>query len=153
MRSWLVSVAEARFSALWVRWGILGLILVVAITIGSGVLTSSPATPAQRVQSLEARLKCPSCEGLSVAESNSPSSLAVRQEVKRGVAAGESDQAIIAGLQARYGSAVLLTPPAGGLSILLWAIPVLLGVSVIAVVIIGIRRRSTRRGDPAKAGA
>jgi len=124
------------------RWAIVGVVVVVALVIGSGVLTPKPTTAQARAASLETRLKCPGCMGLSVAESASASSLAVRRQVVVGIAAGKSDAEITAQLEARYGNTVLLTPPSGGLTDALWLVPVALGIGIVATMVVLARRRN-----------
>ncbi len=134
-------MARSRVPA-WARWTVLAVVMTVALVIGSGVFTSTPQTPAQRAAALESQLKCPACQDLSVAQSSSASSAAVRQEVKAGIAAGETNDQIIAGLRARYGNAVLLMPPAGGLTTLLWIVPAALVIAIAtAVGVVAVRRR------------
>lgn len=132
---------------LWLRYIALGVVLAVALILGSDVFSSAPPTQQQRIASLEATLKCPSCQDLSVAQSASPSSLAVRAEIVRGVHQGLSNEEIKAKLQAQYGTAVLLTPPAGGLSVVLWLVPLLLviGIAGIAIGVMATRRASRSR--------
>ena len=127
--------------SLGLRYALLGIVLVVALVVGSGLLGSGSPSSAARAAALDARLKCPSCQGLSVAQSNSPSSVAIRAEVRRRVDAGESDQQVVDALRARYGDAVLLTPPAGGLSVLLWLVPLILVAAVTIIVIVSLLRR------------
>ena len=139
---------EASPRSLWLRWAALVVVVIVVLVMGSGVLDATPPTLAQRAASLDASLKCPSCQDLSVAESTSPSSLAVRKEVATRLAAGQSDAEIVAALKAQYGQAVLLTP-SGGLSTILWIVPALLAVGiVIAVVVVARRRGTSLRGTP-----
>ena len=136
-----------RSSSLWLRFAVVGVILVAVFVVGSGALSSSPQTPSERAASLDARLKCPGCQGLSVADSASASSLAVRRQVRTEIAAGRSDAEIVASLQARYGNAVLLTPPGGGLTDLLWLLPLALGLGIVVAVIVAVRRRSLTGGS------
>lgn len=135
---------------LWLRYLALGVVLVVALVVGSNAFSSAPPTPQQRIASLEATLKCPSCQDLSVAQSASPSSLAVRAEIVRGVNEGLSNEEIEAKLQAQYGTAVLLTPPAGGLSVVLWLVPLLLVVGIAGIAIVVMATRRARRSRPAE---
>ena len=136
-------MAELRHSA-GLRWLILGIVLSVSLVVGSGVLDRHAPTPAERISALESSLKCPSCQDLTVAESTSPSSLAVRAEVVAGVHQGKSDDQIVAGLRARYGTAVDLTPT-GSLSAVLWIVPAVFLVAVIVAVILAVRRRRPDR--------
>ena len=75
-----------------------------------------------------------------IQQSTSPSSLAVRAEVVAGVRQGKTDAQIVAGLRARYGTAVDLTPT-GGLSTILWIIPAIFALAVLFAVVLAVRRR------------
>jgi len=119
----------------------MAVILCAALFIGSGVLDETPMTNSQRATVLENQLKCPACQDLSVAQSSSASSRAVRAQIKVDIARGMSDSEIIDQLTARYGNAVLLTPPAGGISNILWAVPVGIVVVAAGVIVLIMRRR------------
>jgi cytochrome c-type biogenesis protein CcmH/NrfF len=62
-------------------WTLLGVVLVVALLIGSGVFSSAPVTNAERAASIESVIRCPSCEDLSVADSSAPTAVTVRATV------------------------------------------------------------------------
>ena len=91
-------------------------------------LASAPVAPSaqRRVAHLESLVKCPSCENLSVAQSNATAALAVRNEIRRAVAAGESDNRILTSLESTYGPSILLSPSTSGLGTLLWLGPLAL---------------------------
>jgi cytochrome c-type biogenesis protein CcmH len=98
------------------------------------LLVATNPTDADRVEAIGERIKCPVCQGESIA--NSPSQLArdMMAVVEQRVAEGESDQAIIDELLASYSGAVLLDPPASGWTLVLWLAPILAlggGVAVI----------------------
>ena len=134
--------------SLSIRWIVLALLVVAALIVGSGALDATTPTLQRRAAALDARLKCPACEDLSVAESTAPSSLAVRREVAQRLAEGQSDQQIISALTDQYGQSVLLTP-SGGLSVILWAVPAAAAIVVVVVVLVVARRRGTTlRGAP-----
>ncbi len=109
-------------------WLVLAVVLVVALLVGSGVFSSKPITNAQRVQAIASGIKCPSCEDLSVADSNAQTAITVRNAIAAQVAAGRTDQQIDDYLIARYGSAIVLTPPTSGWSLLVWLLPLAAGV-------------------------
>jgi cytochrome c-type biogenesis protein CcmH len=111
----------------WASFVALVVVLAVALFIGSGVLSSTHVTNAQRVSALEAQIKCPSCQDLSVAQSTTSSAVAVRNQITRMVVQGDSDTQIENALVARYGSTVLLRPPTQGLTLLVWLVPVIAG--------------------------
>ena len=53
----------------WLPWVVLAVVLVVALIIGSGARSGSE-TVSQRVDRIARDVRCPSCLGLSVAESD-----------------------------------------------------------------------------------
>jgi cytochrome c-type biogenesis protein CcmH len=65
----------------------------------------------------------------------------VRRQVLTDIEAGRSDAEITALLEARYGNSVLLTPPPGGLSDLLWLFPIALAIGIAAAVVAVVLRR------------
>jgi cytochrome c-type biogenesis protein CcmH len=125
-------------------------VLAVALVIGSGVLSSSPPTAAQRAEAIESAVRCPSCEDLSVAESSAATAVTVRATVTQLIAEGRTDQQIEAYLVDRYGSSIVLDPPARGWSLLVWILPLLGGVTAAAVLaVVLIRRRRVGEAEPA----
>jgi cytochrome c-type biogenesis protein CcmH len=118
------------------------LVLAVALAIGSGLGSSGHPTDAQRAAALEADIRCPSCDDLSVAQSAASSAIAVRHEVSRLVADGESNQQIESSLVDQYGSSILLRPPTSGLTALVWFVPAAGGVVALCAVAALFWRRS-----------
>ncbi len=129
-------------------WVVLGVVLVVALVIGSGAFSSKPLTPAQRVQSIASGIKCPSCEDLSAADSNAQTAITVRNAIAAQVAAGRTDQQIDNYLIARYGSSIVLTPPTSGWSLLVWILPLVGGVAAIGGLTLFVVRRKRRGFAP-----
>lgn len=123
-------------------WVLLLVVLLAALVVGSGLLHSSPPTPAQRAAAIDAVIRCPSCEDLSVANSSAPTAQSVRSTVARLVAEGKSDAQITSYLSSRYGSAIVLEPPSTGWAVLVWLLPVAFGVvAVVALTVVLVRRR------------
>lgn len=120
------------------RLWVVALVAVVAL-----VWLSAPSstTAAQRVTHLETLVKCPSCEDLSVAQSTSSSSLAVRDEIVSMVARGKSDTQILTTIEAAYGPSVLLSPSTSGLGALLWIVPTAVFVGLVTTGVVLRRRR------------
>ncbi len=128
-------------------WSALGVVLIVALVLGSGVLTSSTPTPAQRALSIESVVRCPTCEDLSVAQSTAPTAVAVRGAITQLIAEGRTDQQIQEYLTTRYGSSIVLDPPASGWSLVVWLLPLLAGlVATTALVVVLVRRRRLSSG-------
>jgi len=116
--------------------------LAVALAIGSGVGSSAPQTPARRVAQIESRVRCPSCDDISVAESTASAAIAVRHEITRLVGVGESNRAIEAHLVDQYGPSILLLPPSSGLSLVVWVVPTVAGALAVAVLAVFFWKRS-----------
>jgi cytochrome c-type biogenesis protein CcmH len=102
----------------------LAAVVVVALVIGGAGRDKGPRSPAARVQSVAEDLRCPVCQGLSVADSHSPTAEAMREDIRRRVDAGESADAIKAYYVGRYGEWVLLRPEASGVGVVVWILPV-----------------------------
>ena len=127
---------------LWARVILPLLVLGVALLIGSGVFDSSPQTAAQRAALIEANVRCPACTDLSVSQSNSTTAIAVRHQIESMVASGSSTADIDQTLVSEYGQTILLTPPDSGGIPVIWLIPLVLGVGVVAAVGVLFWRRS-----------
>ena len=112
-------------------WTLLGVVLVVALLVGSGVFPSAPPTAAQRAAAIESDIRCPSCEDLSVA-SRAP---------RRRSPCGPPSASCRPGLDRRpqienylvdrYGSTIVLDPPTSGWSALVWVLPVAGGLAAV----------------------
>lgn len=133
-------------------WTALGAVLIVALIVGSGVLSSSSPTAAQRALAIESALRCPSCEDLTVAESSASTAVTVRATVSRMIAQGQTNQQIENYLVARYGSTIVLDPPASGWSLLVWLVPLVGGLAAVGMLVaLLVRRRNAAhatRVDP-----
>lgn len=106
------------------HWGVLGVIVMVALGIGS-TGGNGPLSITERTNHIASEVRCPTCRGLSAAESDAVTARAVRDEIERRLIRGESESQIKAFLVSRYGSDVLLRPGATSGSWLVWALPVL----------------------------
>jgi len=133
----------------WLSWIVLAVVLAVALAIGSGTRPGS-ATVSQRVDRIARDVRCPSCSGLSVAESDAPTAMAVRQLITDRVKAGRSDSSIETELVHSYGSGILLRPPAGGVAAVVWVVPLVAAAAAAVGLVVVFRRRRLRAG-PASA--
>lgn len=117
---------RARNTVIVAVIGMLGVVLALLI--------STQPSLVDRVEQIGSRIKCPVCQGESIA--NSPSAMAedMMDLVAERVASGVPDQEIIDELLASYTGAVLLDPPFSGSTLVLWLAPLAalaLGVAVI----------------------
>lgn len=104
-------------------WLSLGL-LVVGVLAWAAWPASEPPTVREHSQELAAELRCPDCEGLSVADSATTSGRAIRADLRRRISAGQSDAEIRQVYVDRYGDSILLKPEGSGIGIVVWGLPV-----------------------------
>lgn len=101
-----------------------------------------------RAARLESELRCPVCQGVSIADSPAQSAQEMRALVRDQLAAGASDGQVLAFFVARYGRWILLTPAPSGLELGLWVAPgaILVGG---ALLLVALRTRRTSVPPPA----
>ena len=71
-------------------------------------------------------LRCPTCTGLSVLDSDATFSVQIRDIVKEQVRAGKSKSDILQFFTERYGPWILREPPAKGFNAIAWGLPLAL---------------------------
>jgi cytochrome c-type biogenesis protein CcmH len=114
------------------------LLALATIAVVATVRPAPPATPAARADALAAELRCPDCQGLSVADSPTSSAREIRRQIDELIAAGASDDEVRAHFVARYGEWIRLAPSGPAL----WLLP--FGVVLAGVALLGawlVRRR------------
>lgn len=124
------------------RGAILGLLVVVAVVVGS--TSAEQVTDAARVQHLSETLRCPVCNGLAVADSPSSTARAIAADIRRMVGEGQTDEQIIETYVARYGTWILLEPPTSGFAAMAWLLPVGFVAGAIGVLVVTLRQRFQR---------
>ncbi len=116
----------------------LALLVAVAALLALGGLVvlelvrPSPApTQVEQAEQIAAELRCPDCQALSVAESQTATAAAIRRQIVQQLAAGQTPDQVRAHFVARYGEWILLAPT----SPLAWWIPaaaIAVGIGVFA---------------------
>jgi cytochrome c-type biogenesis protein CcmH len=86
---------------------------------------AKPASLYQRVMAIAGEYRCPVCAGESVASSNAPAAVEVRNLISKWLAQGMSAKQIRSNLMEDYGSSILERPPVSGLDALVWVLPAL----------------------------
>ena len=114
----------------------------VALSVTLAAVSLRAGSLDDRARAIEGQLRCPTCQGLSIADSPATSASQMRGLVREQVAAGESDEAVRDFFVARYGRWILLDPPTSGPDLALWLAPALI-VPIGAVVVV--RRWRARR--------
>ena len=134
----------------------------ISFVVGAGLLTPATigtahaltaeemlADPAleSRARNLSKQLRCLVCQNQSIDDSDADLAKDLRREVRTQLVAGQTDDAILSDLRAKFGDYVLLAPPLARDTMALWLAPVgfiLLGIAIT----LGMRRRAVP-GDSA----
>jgi len=126
------------------RWAITIATVILTGIVGWGLVIGEP-DDYDRVQSLGSRIRCPVCQGESIADSPTPYAEDLMGFVEEKVAEGWTDQQIFDYLEERF-EATRLDPGFSGVNLVLWLTPALLG---IYGVYLATRRliRPTGKGD------
>lgn len=114
-------------------------VVLAALAVGASG-SDAPSTDAERAQAIAGTVRCPTCQGQSVASSDAPAAVEIRREIDRRVAAGEGDDEVRGALTAAYGEGILLNPPASGVAGLVWVLPVAALVLAVGGLIYALRR-------------
>ncbi|HUZ43099.1 MAG TPA: cytochrome c-type biogenesis protein [Acidimicrobiales bacterium] len=134
----------------WGPW----ILLAVVVTVGLVLGTSHHAPPpslTQRAATIASEVRCPSCEDLTAAESNSEAAVAIRSLIRTDLAHGQSKAQIESYLVGLYGPDIILRPSTHGLSGLVWLVPAALGVLGLAGAVLALRRWRTAPLSPDEA--
>lgn len=123
----------------------IGAIALGVIVVGLAGGPSPEPLPEQRIESLSAAIKCPFCNGESLADSGSSVAGDYREIITDRVIAGATDEEILDEFAARFGDSYILDGSTTQWTVALWAIPVALLIGGM-VAIVAMRKSSTTEG-------
>lgn len=107
-------------------------LLALGALIGVELLgPAAPLTQAEQAAQIAGELRCPDCQALSVAESQTAAAAAIRRQIVALLGAGQTPEQVRQHFVARYGDWILLAPR----SALVWLPPaaaLLLGTGLLA---------------------
>lgn len=95
----------------------------------------------RRGAALATELRCLVCQNQTLADSNAPLAVDLRNQVREQLAAGKSESEVRDYMVARYGDFVLYKPPLKASTLLLWAGPFLLLLAGLAIFLKRVRRQ------------
>ena len=99
--------------------------LLLPLLVASCLSLHAQAVDENLVYKIADNLRCPTCQGLSVNDSEAGFSVQMRNKVREMLMAGQGRTEIEAYFVARYGEWILRTPPAKGFNLLIWILPAL----------------------------
>lgn len=106
--------------------------------------SSASQTLDQRTRAVASQLKCPICQGESVADSPSFLAQEMRRSIHDQLQAGRSEQQVIQYFEDRYGSQIVWSPPKQGFDLLAWVVPI--GLLLAGLLLIALVMRDWRSG-------
>jgi len=131
--------------------------LLLAAGAGAWAQSTEIANPDPKVEarlkSIAHELRCLVCQNQTIADSDAPLAVDLRQQTRAMIAAGKSDDEIRAYMVERYGDFVLYKPPFNAATAVLWVAPGLLIVGGLAGLALMIRRRRDAMAAAAPAPA
>src|SRR5437588_3264434 len=123
-------------------------VLAIVGTVWSYVFLQNPAQPTldQRVHDVGSQLKCPVCQGESVADSTSELAQQMRGVIRQQLQSGKSEQEVIQYFPASYGDQIVWSPPWQGFSLLAWLVPI--GLLLAGIILLFFVLRDWRTPSP-----
>ena len=126
------------------RWIVVCFMLALsapAVAVQPDEVLSDPALES-RARALSQELRCLVCQNQSIDDSDALLARDLRILLRERLKNGDSDKQVLDFLVARYGEFVLLRPPLGWHTLLLWLTPGVLLLTGASVLFAAIRRRS-----------
>ena len=120
--------------------------LALAVSLSTSALAVEPTErlndPAMeaRARAISAEIRCVVCQNQSIDDSNAPLARDLRLIVRERLKAGDSDDAVMNFVVARYGAYVLLRPPFGWETLILWLAPSALLLLTMIFLVFKVRR-------------
>ena len=121
-----------------------GAILALLVILALLWLAPAVASNAERTDALATELRCPDCQGLSVADSQTAAAREIRRQIDELVASGASDAEVRAHFVDRYGEWILLAPA----SPIAWILPVVALAVGVAALVMRLARRPVPEASP-----
>lgn len=107
-----------------------------ALLVGLALSRAAPATRAEQVESIAAELRCPTCQALSVADSQSDAAAEMRRQIGALLDEGRSPDEVKRHFVDRYGEWILLSPTSPAA----WVIPAAATLAALAALAVWLRR-------------
>lgn len=139
----------------WLGWIAIGWLLALcAVALVAYGSPPQRASLDDRARAVAQGLRCPACQGESVADSPAGIAKAMRAEIRRRLARGQSPDQIRRYLVSKYTDWILLSPPSSGVGSVAWLAPPLLllgGLGLVLTLVADWRKGGRSRPAPVRA--
>lgn len=128
-------------------------VLAIVGAVWSYVFLQNPPQPSldQRVHDVASQLRCPICQGESVADSPSQLAQQMRGVIRQQLQSGKSEQEVIQYFRTSYGDQIVWSPPWQGFTLLAWLVPI--GLLLAGIILLFFVLRDWRALAPASSTA
>ena len=139
-------------------WRLGGSILVLVLSLARAAWAGDAAPVAadpvleDRVTAVASELRCLVCQNQTLADSNAPLAVDLRNQIRERMQQGASERDIIGFMVERYGDFVLYRPPFKATTLLLWIGPIALMIAGLAALYYRIARRRREVAKPELSG-
>jgi len=120
-----------------------GLLALLGVGLVLALRPGVEPSAAERTDALARELRCPDCQGLSVADSPTRSAQEIRRQISSLVAGGAGDEEVRGHFVARYGEWILLAPSSPAY----WVIPFAVVAAAAAGLVAWLARRRPAVAD------
>jgi len=103
--------------------------------IVTAAFNCSAAEPDMRAKNLFKQIRCSTCAGQSIDESNTPPAVEMRDFITQQISAGQSDAQILESIRAEHGDFLVFKPAFNIQTLMLWAMPFFIGTTLLIIVI------------------
>lgn len=107
------------------------------------------ATLDRRTNEVGALVRCPVCQGMSIADSPSEMAVNMKGQVRELLARGYTEKQILEYFERSYGQFVLLRPKFEGVTAFVWVFPLLALLAGVAITVVSLKRLARKPAAPA----
>ena len=131
MQSSIQNNTHYQFNFSWIAFLLTFIILSTAVNVSKAAESEEFS---DRFRKLSNELRCPTCQGLSVNDSEAGFSNSIKDKISELMKNGNSDEEILAYFVERYGEWILRAPAKRGFNLVLWILPgagILIGLFIV----------------------
>jgi cytochrome c-type biogenesis protein CcmH len=131
MQSSIQNNTHYQFNFSWIAFLLTFIILSTAVNVSTAAESEEFS---DRFRKLSDELRCPTCQGLSVKDSEAGFSSSIKDKISELMKNGNSDEEILAYFVERYGEWILRAPAKRGFNLVLWILPgagILIGLFIV----------------------
>ena len=131
MQRVIKSSTHYQFNLSWITVFLIFIFLCPAFSVSTAADSDDFSA---RFRKLSDELRCPTCQGLSVKDSDAGFSNSIKDKIRELMKDGKSDKEILAYFVKRYGEWILRAPTKSGFNLVLWILPgvgILIGLFIV----------------------